>query len=254
MATLERAGLRLSYEEAGSGDPAIVFVHGWTCNRTYFLPQLDHFRKNHRVLGVDLRGHGSSDAPEGEYSMSCLADDVVWICEELGISGAVGVGHSMGAVVVLEMAARHPGLLSSLVLVDAAPIAPSAEVAVLLSGLADALAGPDAQSVRRSFSEMLFLPTDDPEFKARVMDEMLTVPGHVATGCFRSLASWESEAALKALQVPVLAIHADQPINDPDRLTALCPTLTNTRTPGVGHFNQLLAPSEVNKLIEEFIG
>src|SRR5579884_4013732 len=109
MAVLDRSGVKLSVEEAGSGDPPIVFVHGWTCDHSYFSPQFHHFRAAHRVVAVDLRGHGASDAPEGDYPISLMADDVAWICGELGVHDAVLVGHSMGAAVVVDAAARHPG-------------------------------------------------------------------------------------------------------------------------------------------------
>lgn len=254
MATLERAGVKLSYEDAGSGSPAMVFVHGWTCDHSHFSPQFDHFRQRHRVIGIDLRGHGASDAPEGDYSIPALADDVAWLCGQLEVASAVVVGHSMGGAVGVELAARHPELVSALVLVDAAPIGLPPELAAGLAQIVDGLAGPDPAATRRAFvAGMLFLPTDDPAVKERVLEEMLVAPDHVALGCMRGLTTWSGEAALGSVRAPVLAIHADQPINAPEKLTAICPTLTNARTPGVGHFNQLLAAAEVSRLIEEFI-
>jgi pimeloyl-ACP methyl ester carboxylesterase len=254
MTTVDRAGVKLSYEETGSGSPPMVFVHGWTCDRSFFAPQVEHFKVNHRVLGVDLRGHGASDAPEDGYSMSVHADDIAWVCEDLEIEGAVVVGHSMGAIISVELAARHPRLVSSLVLVDAGPIAPPPGVAGLLAQLVEGLAGPGAIDVRRALVEGLFLPTDDPMLRERVLDSMLAVPDHVALGCFQGMTLWQGEEAIGEVRVPTLAVHADQPINEPEMLGALCPSLTNARTPGVGHFNQLLAATEVNDLIERFIG
>ena len=254
MAVLDRSGVKLSLEEAGSGDPPIVFVHGWTCNHTYFSPQFEHFKARHRVVAVDLRGHGASDAPEGDYPIPLMADDVAWICGELGLEGVVLVGHSMGAAVVVDAAARHPGLASRLVLVDGAPISTPAEVASALAPFLEALRGPGAEAARRHFVDtLLFLPSDDPAVKARVVEEMMAPPDRVARACFEGLGGWEGAAALRAVTVPVLAIHAENPLNPPDRLVALNPGLVNVTTPGVGHFNQLLAPDEVNRLIAEFL-
>jgi pimeloyl-ACP methyl ester carboxylesterase len=70
MKHLTRDGVRLAYEESGSGSPPIVLVHGWTCNHTYFSPQREHFSKRHRVIAVDLRGHGESDKPHGSYAIT----------------------------------------------------------------------------------------------------------------------------------------------------------------------------------------
>jgi len=56
-------GLRLYYEQAGRGDPELLFVPGWCCDHTAFQPQLDHFSKTHAVTALDLRGCGRSDRP-----------------------------------------------------------------------------------------------------------------------------------------------------------------------------------------------
>jgi pimeloyl-ACP methyl ester carboxylesterase len=229
----------------------MVFIHGWTCDHSYFAPQLHHFAKDHRVAGVDLRGHGASDTPEGDYSMSVLADDVAWVCAQIGVTGAVVVGHSMGAVIGTQLAASHPEVAAALVLVDPAPIAAPSETG---SSFADSLAGPNGAQVRRSFVEArLFSPTDDPQLKERILSEMLHVDDRVAAACMRGRAAWDGPSALGAVHVPALAIHADRPMNEPETLASLCPTLVNAHTPGVGHFNQLLAASEVNRLIEDFV-
>ena len=62
MPTIEHKGTKLAYEEKGSGTPAFVFVHGWTCDRSFFAAQAEHFAQRHRVVSIDLRGHGESDA------------------------------------------------------------------------------------------------------------------------------------------------------------------------------------------------
>ena len=60
-----RDGVKLAFDQIGSGSPPLVLVHGWTCNHGYFAPQREHFSKRHRVVSVDLRGHGQSDAAAG---------------------------------------------------------------------------------------------------------------------------------------------------------------------------------------------
>jgi pimeloyl-ACP methyl ester carboxylesterase len=253
MQTLDRGGITLAYEEAGSGDPAMVFIHGWTCDHTYFAPQFEHFKGSHRVVAVDLRGHGASAKPEGDYSMELLAEDVAAVVGELGIERAVVVGHSMGALVTVQLARRHPDLVSRAVLVDPAPLAVPPEIAALLSQVTDNMEGPDPVAARRVVIDMLFIPTDDPALRERVTNEMANVPVHVAVACFRGIGAFDGEDALGSLTMPVLVINAASAINDPERLASLCPSLTNAHTPGVGHFNQLLAPDEVNRLIQGFL-
>src|SRR3990172_12732980 len=63
MPTITHNGVKLAYESRGTGRPAFVFVHGWTCDRSFFAPQAKHFARRHRVVSLDLRGHGESEAP-----------------------------------------------------------------------------------------------------------------------------------------------------------------------------------------------
>jgi pimeloyl-ACP methyl ester carboxylesterase len=72
MATTVRQGTKLAFEDRGAGKPAFVFVHGWTCDRSFFAPQAEHFAQRHRVVSVDLRGHGESDKPQGAYPVAAM--------------------------------------------------------------------------------------------------------------------------------------------------------------------------------------
>ena len=86
MPHARRDDLGLYYERAGRGDPPLVFVHGWCCDHTFFQPQFEHFQSSHAVATFDLRGCGSSDRPEDGYDIPSLADDLAWLCHEIGIS------------------------------------------------------------------------------------------------------------------------------------------------------------------------
>ena len=85
MATITRNGVRLAYDDRGAAEPIIVFVHGWTCDRWFFAPQVEHFARRHRVVSVDLRGHGESDKPSGPYSIGVYADDIAYLIDQLGL-------------------------------------------------------------------------------------------------------------------------------------------------------------------------
>lgn len=124
MPHLTRDGVKLCYAEQGSAPP-MVFVHGWTCDRSHFAPQAKHFSARFRCLSVDLRGHGESDKPEQAYTIEGFADDVAWMCAELGVTRAVFVGHSMGGGVALALAAARPQLCQALVMLDPAILFPA---------------------------------------------------------------------------------------------------------------------------------
>src|ERR1700760_4797992 len=118
---LSRDGVRLAHFEAGPASPRIpslVLVNGWTGDHRIFSPQIEHFARNHRVIAVNLRGHGASDAPEQEYTMAGFADDIAWQCAELGLQRPVVIGHSLGGAISLELCGRYPELALGLVMID----------------------------------------------------------------------------------------------------------------------------------------
>jgi pimeloyl-ACP methyl ester carboxylesterase len=254
LPTRQRDGVALAYEESGRGAPPFVFVHGWTCNHTHFAPLTEHFATRHRVVAVDLRGHGSSDKPEQTYTVQGFADDVAWLCRELHIERPVLVGHSMGGTVVLDLAARYPDLPRAVVMLDAAPILASSDAAAIAAELGATLAGPDAAVARAAVIEHTVAGlARDPQLQEGVRRDMAAEPDHVARSCVEATGTWDGEAAARACRVPVLHIGADEPFNDPTELRALNPVIRTGQTVGAGHFNHLEVPDQVVAMIERFL-
>src|SRR5437867_1758640 len=145
MAVLLREGVALAYDEAGSGRPPLVFVHGIACNRRFLDRQVRHFASAHRVLDVDLRGHGESDAPVQPYTMRLFAEDLAWTCARLGIERPVVIGHSLGGLVALELACADPGRVSAVVLIDSV-LVPGGDRSGAVAALVARLRGEDPES------------------------------------------------------------------------------------------------------------
>ena len=99
--------LRIAYEDAGSGSPAVVLIHGAYASSAHYASQIEHASKRHRVLAPDLRGHGDSDTPEGPFGIREVAEDVLAVCDAAGVATAVVCGHSWA--VPLQVAALRPG-------------------------------------------------------------------------------------------------------------------------------------------------
>lgn len=252
MPNLTRDGVNLHYEETGSG-PAMILVHGWTCDGSHFAPQAAHFSPRYRCISVDLRGHGQSDKPEQPYTIEGFAADVAWMCGELGVSRAVLAGHSMGGAVVLALAAAHPELCRALVMLDPAILFP-AELQPLLAQLVAGFRSPEGHAVLREFgASQFFTPTSYPVLKERLLDEMGRTPMHVVASAFESVGSFGGEAALKAVRAPVLYVEADPVIARVDLLRELCPQVVTAKTAGSGHFHQLEVPEQINAMIDRFL-
>jgi len=116
-------GLRLYYERHGDAGEPLVFVHGYTGDISDWRPQLPEFSPAYRVLVMDLRGHGRSEAPSDRslYTVDQMARDVEALIDEVGFQRCHLVGHSMGGAIVQEIALRSPQRLLSLTLEDTSP-------------------------------------------------------------------------------------------------------------------------------------
>jgi pimeloyl-ACP methyl ester carboxylesterase len=152
MPQADAAGLSLYYERTGNGDPELLFVLGWCCDHTAFQPQFDHFARTHTVTSIDLRGVGQSDAPDEGYSIARPTDDIAAFCGAVGIERPVVVGHSLGGMIAVDLAARYPSLPSAFVLVDPGPIDPLPESVEFYRGFAAELEGPSGRRLAASTS------------------------------------------------------------------------------------------------------
>src|SRR5262245_45640825 len=115
-------------------DKTIMFVHGYAgCAETWEY-QINHFARHHRVVVPDLRGHGQSDAPYTQYTMSEMVEDLHNIVEMLGLPNQfILVGHSFGGSICVEYANAHPDRLEKLVLIATAGEYPLPKMAAMLN-------------------------------------------------------------------------------------------------------------------------
>jgi pimeloyl-ACP methyl ester carboxylesterase len=255
VATIVHEDVRLAYEERGTGKPTMVFVHGWACNRSFFAPQAEYFSRQHRVVSVDLRGHGESDKPEGEYPIAAFADDIAHLIKKLGLGKVIAVGHSMGGIVVLQLAAAFPDLVAGVVLIE--PVRsftqPSEQNRTITAELAQAIEAGNQEPLRQYVTERFFLTTSDRRLLEQVLAVMTAMPNKVAANALRAIPEFDGAAAAALCKVPVLHIAATPPLNPPHLVAQLLPGVINGMTVGGGHFNQLEVPDQVNAMIEAFL-
>lgn len=250
---LTRDGIELHYDLTPGSNQSYVFVHGCCCNREYFAPQARYFaEKGHTVVSLDLRGHGASTAPEGtSITIADFAADVAAIIAAGGLNKPVRVGHSMGGLVVLNVAAEFPAHVGGIVMVDPGPLVwtePFAQgVDTVIEAMKEGNEGP-----RRDFISNLFLPTDDLAIKEDTLAVMLGTPLHVAVSALESVRAFDGRQMAAKSGVPALHIGAATPINPLAQVDELFAGVVSGQTVGAGHFHQLLVPTQVNDMIESF--
>ena len=248
---LNRDGVKLNYQEAGSGSETMVLIHGAFADLTSYSEQFDHFATTRRVILVELRGHGDSDKPPGPYSIEGFAEDVTWMCNELSVDNPILVGHSLGGLVAAEVSGRQ-GMGGAVVSLDSPSLIPG--WSHKNPGKYDAeMRSPDFRSTLRSFLGSAYLPFDDPERAAKGFERIDQVPEHVVMATWDALMEWDPVPALEALEAPFLYLDHGQPDVDIEVIRNYCPQVVYGQTVGAGHRALQVVPGQVNSMLERFM-
>jgi pimeloyl-ACP methyl ester carboxylesterase len=252
MPTLQLDDVTIAYDDAGSGAPPLLFVHGWAGTAAHFAPQMAHFAASHRAVAVDRRGHGRSSTPAGGYTIAESADDLAALCRDAGLGRAVVVQHSNDRL-AFDFASRYPDLVLALAILDGPTLAGDGfDTAAhqFLTGLES----DQWQEAIRGFAEQVVFPPGMPEAaKDEVMAEIVAIPRHVLVATWRSFVDYDPEPAMAEVRCPLLYVAGAMP-GDVDRLRGVCPQVEVAEVRGRGHFIQLAAAGTVNSILEGFVG
>lgn len=253
-------GAKIHYTDHGQGDEAVVLVHGWGGDSTFWHEQIPVLAALFRVIAVDLPGHGQSDAPVVAYTQPYFADAVEAVLAQASVKRAVVVGHSMGFNVARVLALRHPGRVAGLVSVDGAIQIPPKDPAQREAwqkenqAFGQAFARPGGQQLARKFVDSLHGPQTPPAVRQWVSRHVLAGPWTPKLSAMLNFVD-PSVAATQVIHKPLLAIYVQSPHIAPDfqaRLKELFPDLRFQLWQGLGHFYMLSQPERLNHALVEF--
>lgn len=256
--------IELYYEVHGEGF-SIVFAHGYTGSHADWASQISALAGRNRLIAMDHRGHGRSQAPSSasDYSVAIMADDIYRLLGHLGIETCCLVGHSMGGFTALQLALDHPAIVSALVLVDTSSgeferVAGYEELRAKLDELArtqgmEAAFEYNAEHnawVRERFEK-------HPELREVSRQKMLqtSVDGYVY--CAQAIANWSPVTSrLSEIRVPTLIFlgEEDTPFVRPSQIMReAIPRARLAAIPGAGHSPHEEAPEAFNRALIKFL-
>ena len=245
-------GIRISYDARGEGTPALVFVHGWSCDRSYWDGQFQPFSREFKVVAIDLAGHGESGLGREHYSMQSFGGDVAAVVEQLGLKRVVLIGHSMGGEVILEAARRLPDRVAGLIWVDTYRKLGTARTAEQVQSLVAPFRASFVERTR-AFVRGMFPPDADRALVERVALDMSAAPPAVAVSAMESAFNFgrDTPPALQELKLPVVAINPEEPPSDVASMERYGVKVLHMS--GVGHFLHMEDSERFNALLRKAI-
>ena len=269
---VELHGDRVAYRDEGNGE-ALLLIHGMAGSSETWRAVLPRLAKKYRVVAPDLLGHGQSAKPRGDYSLGAFA---VWLrdfLDELGITHATIVGHSLGGGVAMQFVYQHPDYCRRLVLISSGGLGPD------VGSILRLLSAPGAEFVLPIVAPRPVLNVGN-KLRSWLSSAGIHSPrGAEIWSSYTSLADRQTrQSFLKTLRsvvdhrgqavsalnrlklradLPMMAIWGDSDgIIPVDHAYAAQKARQDSRLevlPGIGHFPQVEAPFEVVDLIEDFV-
>jgi len=257
---VETERVALAVEDHGEGVP-VVLLHGFPLSSEIWAPIRTAVEQVARLITPDLRGFGGSDAPQDGYDLDSVAGDVIELADRLGLARFVLGGHSMGGYVALRVAARHPGRLAGLVLVDTRAEADAPEARERRDAAIARIQGGESDAFLDEFVPNLVGPSTRgraPRLLAELRAIAGEIPPHVLAGCLAGMRDRpDSSALLASLDVPTLVLVGAEDTATPPAcaraMAAALPRAELVEVPLAGHTPSVERPITTAEALLAFL-
>lgn len=245
-------GVEIVYSAAGTGEPALVFIHGGLANRGFWDGQLKEFAGRHKVIALDLAGHGESGANRTKWGLAEFGADVKAVVDAEEPDKVILFGNSLGGPVAVEAALLLPGRVLGVVGVDTFQVfsedIPAAEMRTRGEYFEK-----DYAAALKEMVGWLFHKDANPALVADATKRMSGTPPAAAKAMFLGMAGYNEAAAARRLQAPLRAINGDLYPTDVAANRKVKPDFEVVIMKHMGHYPMLERPAEFNKLAAEMI-
>jgi pimeloyl-ACP methyl ester carboxylesterase len=248
-------GVEISYTVQGEGTPALVFVHGWSCDKTYWREQVPEFSQKYTVVTVDYGGHGKSGLNRDNFTIESFGDDVAAVVDDLKLEKVILIGHSMGGLVIIDAATKLPGKVEALIGIDTYEKLVDTTFTRELMEQFTAPFYTDFANSSKAFVKTMFAPGADSTLVETIAEDMSSAPQEVAMEAFNSMFEYANgvEEILKTLQIPIYAVSSDLYPTDVEGNRKHAKSFDVKIMKGVGHFLMMENPEMFNRLLGETV-
>jgi pimeloyl-ACP methyl ester carboxylesterase len=241
MSAVVISGGLIHYEAFGRGEP-VVFIHGWLGSWRYWMRTMEALAPDYRTYALDLWGFGDSDKSKNRYSVADYTSLIYDFMGQLGIVNASLVGHSLGAILGLQIATQEPSLISRLAAVS---------LPVTARAVSSRLRDFSSRSVRTKMFWWRHIAHKE------VQQEVQKAADNAIPMSVRSALKVNAQTLVEQAQQPTLIVYGEKDsVIDPEPARML-----NGRRPGLRpigldaskHFPMLDEANKFNRLLKDFL-
>ncbi|SHL73851.1 alpha/beta fold hydrolase [Phytopseudomonas punonensis] len=257
MAYFEHRGCRLFFEEYGEGSP-VLLIHGLGSSTLDWELQIPVLAAQHRVIALDVRGHGRSDKPRQRYRISDFAGDAAALIEHLGLAPVHLVGISMGGMIGFQLGVDSPHLLRSLTVVNSGPEVKAKKPADYLEiakrwTLSRLLS---LDTIAKALGKMLFPKPEQAELRRKVEERWPRNDKRAYLASLDAIIGWGVRERLSRITCPTLVISADRDYTPVAQKQAYVDELSDARLLVIAdsrHATPLDQPEHFNRSLLAFL-
>ena len=253
-------GINLAYTDSGNGHP-LVFIHAFPLSQRMWQPQVKDFSSQYRVITLDLRGHGESDAMLWNFTLDDYAKDVYKLLHHLNIQQATFIGLSMGGYILFALYRLFPAVVKALVLADTRAQADNEEGKAGRVAMAQAAytEGPTA------IADMMIpklLATTTVENRKDLIEQVRamilnTQTSGIVVDLMAMAARPDSTSVLSQISCPTLVIVGEDDVATPPSesgyITEHIPQAQLVTIPNAGHLSNLEQPQAFAQALRTFL-
>ncbi len=246
-------GVPIHYAVQGKGEPSLVFIHCWSCNRHLWDNQVAEFSKTHLVVTIDLPGHGESGLERKNWTVESFGDDVKTVVTKLNLKRVVLIGSSMGGPIALEAARRMPDRVVGIVPVDTLQNVESKLTPEQLEGVFKAMEADYKGASATLMNQFFFSPSTPAAVKERVLADIASRPPETAIAILKGIFAYDAAPALKETKVPIRAINSDRNPTSLEVNRKYAPQFDVVLIKGTGHYPMLEDPTRFNAMLTDIL-
>ena len=245
-------GNEIAFTVQGKGELALIFVHGWSCNKSYWKNQTKEFAKNYKVVALDLIGHGQSTANRKSYTMQLFGQDVAAVVNQLKLSKVILIGHSMAGAVILEAKKILKDKVIGIIGVDTYQVLDVGETEERAEQFLSTFKSNYLGSVE-AYLGNLFTEGRDTSFTNSIIRDLQKMPKERGIDIFRNILKYNYEKAVRETNPKIIAVNSDRFPVKLEKVKKIIPSFEFKIVPNTDHFLMLENPTEFNNKLNEAI-